>query len=645
MRRAPRRPPRRSCVAAAGCSSNGGDDGQPASAKQGHDHPRPGRGGHSARRAARSTRAEIYDRLSPGVVTVLSIFDGGASLLGDGGEGGQGSGFVLDGDGYIATNAHVVTDGEPRRHRACRPGLRRVLRRQPRARRDRRRRPERRRRADQGRSGAACRSPRCGSAHSSSIAVGEPVAAIGSPFGERQSLIDRRDLGARPQHPARSRASRSATRSRPTPPSTPATPAGRCSTRKGGCSGSTRRSSRTPAAARAWASRSRWTPCGARCASCATTARVDYGYLGVSTLDAMAAAGRTDRPRRGRPARWSRTWSNGSPAEKAGLEAGDDKITFQGQTDIAMGGDLIVAVDGKPLTREHDLADVISAHSAGDKVAARRSSATATRRTVDGRAGQAPGAVPARSGVRELVRDLALALRERVLPQLGSHAGRAHEAAGGRRRRDLRDRRRGRARARVVPRRARAGRRLLLGGPRAGRARAAAPAPCSWWTRSTAPARRWPGSSRAACRSRPRRCDGEPTMGEVTVGCVVEIPSGAVFLAERGAGVVEGPPVLPVAQRADRPDVLDLRLPRPPGAADGRGARRPDRRLVGRRRQLRARLRRVRHDPRSSPASSTRTSSPARGWSTTCRACARSSSAWAAARCSTTRPTTSRPPL
>ena len=53
--------------------------------------------------------AQIYDRLSPGVVTILSLFDGGSSLLEDGGEGGQGSGFVLDGNGYIATNAHVVT--------------------------------------------------------------------------------------------------------------------------------------------------------------------------------------------------------------------------------------------------------------------------------------------------------------------------------------------------------------------------------------------------------------------------------------------------------------------------------------------------------------------------------------------------------
>ena len=54
----------------------------------------------------------IYDRLAPGVVTVISLFDGAAALLEDGGEGGQGSGFVLDGEGYIATNAHVVTSGQ-----------------------------------------------------------------------------------------------------------------------------------------------------------------------------------------------------------------------------------------------------------------------------------------------------------------------------------------------------------------------------------------------------------------------------------------------------------------------------------------------------------------------------------------------------
>jgi S1-C subfamily serine protease len=48
----------------------------------------------------------IYRRESPGVVTVISTGVGG------GGDSGLGSGFVVSGSGEIATNAHVVTSGE-----------------------------------------------------------------------------------------------------------------------------------------------------------------------------------------------------------------------------------------------------------------------------------------------------------------------------------------------------------------------------------------------------------------------------------------------------------------------------------------------------------------------------------------------------
>jgi S1-C subfamily serine protease len=54
----------------------------------------------------------IYRREAPGVVTVFSVFGGGGLLDRDPGSEASGSGFVLDGDGHVATNAHVVTEGE-----------------------------------------------------------------------------------------------------------------------------------------------------------------------------------------------------------------------------------------------------------------------------------------------------------------------------------------------------------------------------------------------------------------------------------------------------------------------------------------------------------------------------------------------------
>ena len=56
------------------------------------------------------------------------------------------------------------------------------------------------------------------------------------------------------------------------------------------------------------------------------------------------------------------------------------------------------------------------------------------------------------------------------------------------------------------------------------------------------------------------RLDGEPAMRDVEVGCVIEIKSGAEFLAVRGGGVEPAPRLS--AQTADRADALDLRLPR-----------------------------------------------------------------------------------
>ena len=50
----------------------------------------------------------IYRREAPGVVTVISYFGGGGSTR------ALGSGFVIDGKGEVATNAHVVLQNEGR---------------------------------------------------------------------------------------------------------------------------------------------------------------------------------------------------------------------------------------------------------------------------------------------------------------------------------------------------------------------------------------------------------------------------------------------------------------------------------------------------------------------------------------------------
>jgi S1-C subfamily serine protease len=58
---------------------------------------------------------------------------------------------------------------------------------------------------------------------------------------------------------------------------------------------------------------------------------------------------------------------SGGPAEKAGLEGGNDKVRFQA-AEYRAGGDVILQIDGQNIVEENDLARVIAAHKPGDKV-------------------------------------------------------------------------------------------------------------------------------------------------------------------------------------------------------------------------------------------------------------------------------------
>jgi myo-inositol-1(or 4)-monophosphatase len=151
----------------------------------------------------------------------------------------------------------------------------------------------------------------------------------------------------------------------------------------------------------------------------------------------------------------------------------------------------------------------------------------------------------------ELVRDLGLALRERVLPLLGAHAQRAHsgEAAGG----DVTfaiD-----AAAEELLERFLAERapevafysedRGLVAPPGARTVLVVDPID------GTRPALAGLESCCVSIAAAP--LDGEPAMGDVTIGCVVEIPSGRLFLAERGGGLVDGgPPLLSATDDVER---------------------------------------------------------------------------------------------
>jgi myo-inositol-1(or 4)-monophosphatase len=152
--------------------------------------------------------------------------------------------------------------------------------------------------------------------------------------------------------------------------------------------------------------------------------------------------------------------------------------------------------------------------------------------------------------MRDVVRDLALALRERVLPLLGSHAGRAHSeelAAGG----DVTFKIDEEAEALIEPWLAERAPELCFYSEDRGLVGDGSHVLVVDPIDGTRPAMAGLESCCVSIALAPHRED--VTMGEVEVGCVVEIPSGAVFLAERGKGIVEGPPVrLSANARLDR---------------------------------------------------------------------------------------------
>jgi S1-C subfamily serine protease len=96
-----------------------------------------------------------------------------------------------------------------------------------------------------------------------------------------------------------------------------------------------------------------------------------YGYVRRPTLDVVTIPIGPDIAEQiGLPADYGILIERvlpGGAAERAGLHGGTQRA-YQGNTPVMLGGDLIVAMDGQDITSPQDLAAVMNSHRAGDTV-------------------------------------------------------------------------------------------------------------------------------------------------------------------------------------------------------------------------------------------------------------------------------------
>jgi S1-C subfamily serine protease len=94
--------------------------------------------------------------------------------------------------------------------------------------------------------------------------------------------------------------------------------------------------------------------------------RVDRGYLGVTTRAIDKTLAGLNLPVN--QGALVQSVAPGSPAAKAGIRAGDFTATLDGEP-IQLGGDIITAVEGHPISSDDDLTATIAGRKQGDKVA------------------------------------------------------------------------------------------------------------------------------------------------------------------------------------------------------------------------------------------------------------------------------------
>jgi len=308
----------------------------------------------------------IYADAAPSVVTILS-FIGDAS---DPTSAGQGSGFVISEDGEIVTNAHVVTDateaggGQPI-HEADEVYVEFG---------DRNQVPAEIVGTDLNADVALIKVDPDGLdlkpislGDSDSVRVGAPVAAIGSPFGQEQSLsvgivsATDRSIDSLTQFKIDGAIQTDTSIN-------PGNSGGPLIGADGRVVGIDQQINTTSGGNEGVGFAVPINLVKRSVDQLRENGKVEYAYIGVRSqplYPQLAEKLGIDAP----TGSLISSVVDGGPADQAGLRGGseDSKVAFQGRK-VIVGGDTIVAVDGQKLVAENDLSRLIASYDPGDQV-------------------------------------------------------------------------------------------------------------------------------------------------------------------------------------------------------------------------------------------------------------------------------------
>jgi S1-C subfamily serine protease len=322
--------------------------------------------------AHRFDPSAIYARDAPGVVTVISLFGNGRIGSGD---AGLGSGFVVSAAGEIATNAHVVTNGAGTHLKRARQVYVQFG--------DGNQVPARIVGTDADSdvaliavnpAGLTLRPLQLGTTRG--LTVGAPVAAIGSPFGEAQSLsvgvisatnrsiesLNSNDAGTSGGSFAISGAIQTDAAINHGNSGGPLVDA------DGRVIGINSQIQSTGGGGEGVGFAIPVDAVKRSVDQLRTRGAVAYAWLGVSTVAVFPQLARALKLPVDHGALVEQL-TPGGPAAGAGLKAGSGhEVTFQ-VARYTLGGDIITALDGRPIRRDDDLSLAIATLSPGTRVA------------------------------------------------------------------------------------------------------------------------------------------------------------------------------------------------------------------------------------------------------------------------------------